>query len=194
MIRTSACIFFLLGGLPAGAGEPARQTDYRFEMTPFAGYRVGGTFEDETTDAEFELDNAGSFGLIVNMRETANTEWELMFSHQKTEINLDGGPGPATAIDINVDYLQIGGTYLGDGYRARPYLVATVGLAHLDPASAGLPSDTFFAFSIGGGWKLRPSERLGLRLEGRFYGTVIDADSKIFCVSGPAGAGCRGDP
>ena len=189
MVRCSLCLACLFIAVSSGAQEPAGKRGYRFEVTPFAGYRVGGTFEDETSGTRLELNDGGSFGLILNMRADANTEYELMFSHQDTEIDLGGTPG-GQAIDIDVDYLQVGGTYLGDGRMARPYMVATIGLAHLDPGSAGLPSDTFFAFSIGGGWKLRPRERIGLRLEGRFYGTVVDSDSKIFCTSGPSGLSC----
>jgi len=170
------------------AAKPNNKQQYRFEVTPFAGYRVGGTFEDEATGTKLELNENGSFGLILNMKEAANTEWELGYSHQSTDVDVGGTD--VTAIDMDVDYLQIGGTYIGDGELARPFLVATVGLAHFDPGVPEFPSDTFFAFSIGGGWKLRPAKRLGLRLEGRFYGTVIDSDSNIFCASGPNGSGC----
>jgi len=181
----------LIVAVPAAAhdeaAQPQNNRQYRFEVTPFAGYRVGGTFEDETTGAELDLDDNGSFGLILNMQEAANTEWELGYSHQSTEVDV-GDSGET--IDMDVDYLQIGGTYLGDGELARPFLVATVGLAHLDPRASEFSSDTFFAFSIGGGWKMRPARRLGLRVEGRFYGTVIDSDSDIFCTSGPEGSNC----
>jgi opacity protein-like surface antigen len=173
----------------AVAQAPDPKTVRGFEVTPFAGYRIGGTFQDEVTEDELELNDAGSFGLILNLRESPNTEWELMYSHQSTDIDIDGPTG-SMRIDMDLDYLQIGGTYLGGGRQARPYMVATLGLAHLDPGSEGLPSDTFFAFTIGGGWKVQPTQRIGLRLEGRFYGTVIDSDSKIFCGSGPSGAGC----
>lgn len=188
MTRSVTCLVCLLATFPAAGQAPDRASEHRFEVTPFAGYRMGGTFSDETTDAELELNNAGSFGLILNMREADNTEWELLYSHQDTDIDIGGAAGGS--VNMNVDYLQIGGTYLGEGRHARPYLAATIGLAHLDPAAAELPSDTFFAFSIGTGFKLRPHERLGLRLEGRLFGTVIDSDSKIFCVSGSSGSGC----
>lgn len=189
MFRYAIPLAGLFVVLQAAAQAPADAELSRFELTPFAGYRIGGTFSDEATDETLELNDSGAFGVIVNLRESPNTEWEVMYSHQDTAIDIDAAGGPA-AIDMTVDYLQIGGTYLGSGTRARPYMVATLGLAHLDPGAAGLPSDTFFAFTVGGGWKILSTERIGLRLEGRFYGTVIDSDSKIFCGSGPAGGGC----
>lgn len=36
---------------------------------------------------------------------------------------------------------------------------------------------------------LWPTERFGLRLEGRFFGSVIDSDTGVFCVSS-GGATC----
>ena len=76
-----------------------------------------------------------------------------------------------------------------DGDLARPFMVATLGAAHFSPGGKG-SSETYFAFSIGGGWKLWPTRRLGLRLEGRFYGSLLDSDSNIFCTSAPSNSGC----
>lgn len=168
---------------------PAAESPPRFEVTPFAGYRVGGTFSDNDTDVEIELDQGGGFGISLNVLAQANTQYEVSFSHQDTSFDV-GSPAPATSnLDVAVDYLQFGGTYLWDGRLARPYLVATVGLARLDPDDAALDAETYFAFSIGGGWKLWPTERFGLRLEGRFYGSFVDSDTKLFCVSS-GGATC----
>ena len=196
MFRCVLLVGAVLAAAPAMAdqaagdavAEPPPPTD-RFQLTPFAGYRTGGTFTDESTGEELELNNAAAFGLMLNWRESANTEWEIMYSHQGTDIDISGPTGPSS-IDIDVDYLQIGGTYLGGGATARPYMVATLGGARLDPGEAGLPSDIFFAFTIGGGLKVLATDRVGLRLEGRFYGTVIDSNSKIFCSSGSGGGQC----
>jgi hypothetical protein len=201
MNRSLVVFLILLASCPAAVladeggsnstpdGSKGQREERRFQLTPFAGYRIGGTFEDENTGEKLELNDAGAYGLMLNWRESFNTEWEIMFSHQGTDIDIDGPSGP-TSIDIDVDYLQIGGTYLGRGARTRPYMVATLGAARLDPGAPGLPSDIFFAFTIGGGMKVLATERFGLRLEGRFYGTVIDSNSKIFCGSGSGGAGC----
>ena len=99
---------------------------------------------------------------------------------------VDGGPDK---LDLDIDYFQLGGTYLWDGKRAQPFMVATLGAAHLNPDGSG-DSETYFAFSIGGGWRLFPAERFGLRVEGRFYGTVLDSDSDIFCRTGPENNQC----
>ncbi len=190
MKKLAVLVVGLLVGALAVAEEGAAKKIYRFEVTPFAGYRVGGTFEDELSETELDLDDAGSYGLVLNMRESANTEWELGYSHQRTNVDTAGLTNDGGKLNLDIDYLQIGGTYIGPSDLARPFLVATIGLAHFDPEVSALDSETYFAFSIGGGVKLWPANRFGLRLEGRFYGTVLDSESKIFCTSGSEGSGC----
>jgi hypothetical protein len=54
----------------------------------------------------------------------------------------------------------------------------------------GLNSETFWSFSIGAGLQIRPSDRLGIRLEARAWGTLIESDTTLFCLSGVQGASC----
>jgi hypothetical protein len=81
--------------------------------------------------------------------------------------------------------LQLGGTYLFDGEKAQPYLAATIGGTHIRTKSTTSQDDTFFSGSIGLGVKFMPSARIGIRLEARAYGTLIDSSSQIFCSTGP---------
>ena len=55
----------LLVLIPAGA-----QAERGFEITPFAGFRFGGSFEDNTTGTDFKVGESGSFGLILGLRDT----------------------------------------------------------------------------------------------------------------------------
>jgi len=180
MTRSLLLGICVLIALPAMGQE----RKYPFEVTPFVGYRIGGTFEDEDSDAEFELDESSSFGLVMNLRAEDNTQWELVYSHQNTDLDSSGLLSPSDPVlSMDVDYLQLGGTYLWEGDLARPFMVATMGLAHFDPEDSDFNSETYFSFSIGGGWKVFPTKRVGLRLEGRFYGSLIESDSNIFCES-----------
>ena len=163
-----------------------------FEITPYGAYSFGGTFNDSETGASVALKNSANAGLILNFRESANTQWEVLYSLQPAEADVTGITTTTSPLDIDVHYLQAGGTYQADGDRVRPYLAATVGAAHYDVKTEGFDSDTFFSFSIGTGLQLRPNDRLGLRLEARLFGTFLNSDSTLFCVSDPGGgtAGC----
>ena len=172
------------------AQDVAAEQGRRFELTPFIGYRVGGSFEDKDTGESIDLDENGSYGLIFNIVEKAHTQYEFSWSHQDTSVDLTDSGGNRAKLDLDIDLFQLGGTYLFDGNFARPYIVATLGAAHYRSKSGVSESDTYFAFSIGGGWKLWPTRRFGLRLEGKYYGTLVESNSNIFCGSSPNNAGC----
>lgn len=170
--------------VPAFAND--RQT--RFEITPFAAYRVGGSFNDADSEAELELAESNAWGLIVNGDVKSNTEWEVLYARQSTKVDASGITLPQPAFDIDVDYLHFGGTYLFDGERVRPFIAMTIGATRFDPDLSGSGARTFFSMSLGAGWKFRLAEHIGLRLEGRGYGTLIDNNSRLFCVSDGGGA------
>ncbi len=156
----------------------------RFELTPFAGYQFGGEFELANSDADLELDEAQSFGLIFNMDIDGEKQYEFYYSRQETELENEGLFLNEPVVDIDVEYLHVGGTLVFAGDSVRPYVVGTIGLSHFDPQASGLDSETFFSFSFGGGVKLFADKRIGMRLEGRLFSTLIDSDTEIFCRSG----------
>jgi opacity protein-like surface antigen len=163
-------------------------------VTPVVGYRMGGEISDDETDDEVELDDDSMFGVIVNLPYQsvggdAYTEWEFYYSRQS--VGVDKVPaGVDPSLDVDIDYFLLGGTYVGPGGIVRPYLAAEIGAARLSPDGDGYESDTVFAFSIGGGAQVLPANRVGLRLEGRVLGAVVDSDSALFCSSASGGASC----
>mgnify|MGYP000489452356 CR=1 FL=1 len=179
----------LLLAAPFSAAQ-TQADDYRFALTPYGGYRFGGEFQQVDTDATAELDDSPSFGLILSGRDSNNTNWEVLFSRQSTDVDTTDVPGVGPSTDLDMTFLQLGGTYEFDGDVARPFIAATFGGARFEPNADGLDDDTFWAFTFGTGLHFRPNERLGFRLEARAWGTVLDSDSKILCVSGPAVSNC----
>lgn len=180
---------------PAGAGALPR-----FELTPYGAYRFGGEFDAPSDDdpatpetPNFELHEGNAFGLIFNIRAaTVNTQWEILYAHQQTEVDtlpsFVGGP----RLGIDVDYLQFGGTYLFDEQSTStvPFIAMTVGFAHFDPAIQGTEGETYWSGSIGGGVQLRADKRIGVRLEARAFGSLIDSNSALFCTTGPEANRC----
>lgn len=161
------------------AQEPAA------EITAFGAYRFGGTFEEEATEAKYELNDSPSFGLILNLRHRDPTQWEILYSQQRTEAEFTGSTANDPVVDIDLHVLQLGGTYQFDGPVARPYLAFTLGGTHVRTSSAESRSDTFFSGSIGVGMKFLPTSRVGIRVEARAYGTLVDSSTDLFCSTGP---------
>jgi opacity protein-like surface antigen len=189
--QSALAILLAIVAAPAPAAEPG---EYRFSITPLVGYRMGGDFESDDTDAEVSLDDASAVGFIINapaeaIGDDAYTEWELYFSRQS--VGIEEAPFEVDpTLDVDISYLLLGGTYVGPGERVRPFMAAGIGAANLSPDASGYDSDTVFGFGIGGGAQVFATERIGLRLEVRALGAVLDSDSSIFCRSGPEGSAC----
>jgi len=182
-MQKSTIWWFLMCCL-AATPVAAQDKPSRFELTPFAGYQFGGEFDLVNSDTELELDGAPSFGLIFNVDIDADKQYEFFYSRQETELDNKGLFLNEPVFDLDVEYLHFGGTLAFAGDSVRPYIVSTIGLSRFDPQGSGLDSETFFSFSFGGGVKLFPDKRIGMRLEARFFSTLINSNSEIFCRSG----------
>jgi hypothetical protein len=181
----AAAALLLCLASPARAQEQREYND--FEFTPFVGYMAGGEFEDPTDSSDRDLDAGTDFGLIVN----AATDWwrhyEMLYARQSTE--LDG----VAPFDMDVEYLQFGGTVSYPDAEAKyviPYFGMTIGAARFSPDQAGLDDETKFALTMSTGLRIPITKHFGVRLDLRAFGTVLDSDSDIFCVSS-AGVTCR---
>ena len=145
------CVASLTLSVPALASD----SDTQFEITPFAAYRVGGTFDEAEGDGQLELGESNAWGLIVNGDVESNTEWEVLYTRQSTDIDSSAVTDPQGRFDIDVDYLHFGGTYLFDGERVRPFVALTIGATRFDPQLTGLDAGTYASMSLGAGWKFR---------------------------------------
>jgi hypothetical protein len=161
----------------------AQEQQLKFELTPFAAYRFGGSFDDDDTGDEFDLEDSNALGVIFNILANPNGQYEILYARQDTEVDTEGTAANQPFVDLDVEYLQFGGTYLFDGDKVRPFIAMTFGLSHFEPQFADLDSENYFSASFGGGIKFHATETLGVRLEGRVFTTFLDSDSSIFCSS-----------
>ena len=168
----------------------AQESPGQFELTPFAAYRGGGQFEDKEGLVDFDLQESNAWGLILNGTVEANTQWEVLYASQSTSVDMAGEIPDEPDFDMDVEYLHLGGTYLFDGDRVRPFIAATIGASRFEPQPSGFSSETFLSGSIGGGWKIGLGKYLALRVEARGYATLVDNDSRLFCESSDAGGVC----
>jgi opacity protein-like surface antigen len=158
-------------------------------ITPFTGYRFGGSFEDNTTGLDLDVDDGESFGLILGLQATQESDYELFYSFQKTELKGEGVLSGEPLFDLDIHYLHIGGTYLFPGERMRPFIGGGLGLTYFSPDGPGLDSEIDFSLSLGAGVTIPISKRVGLRFEGRGFLTGLPDNTDIFCVSS-GGAAC----
>ena len=159
--------------------------EHNTEFTLFGAYRFGGAFDVMDSDASYEAQDSPSLGLIWNHRHETNTQWEVFFSRQNTEVKLSDPALADPIVDVDLYTLQLGGTYLWEGDAIRPYLAATLGGTHIKADSGNGDSDTFISGSIGVGFKMQPGECFGFRFEARAHGVLMRDSTKLFCQTGP---------
>ena len=183
-------IVLLTYSSPSSAQEQTKTKPFQFEITPLAGYRMGGQFEEDDGSAELEIQDSNALGLVFNIRARENGQYEVLFGRQDTEVDTQGLFSGDPLVDMEISYYQFGGTYLFDGDKARPFIAMTFGVTNFDPQPSEYSSENYFSASFGGGVQLNSSERFGIRLEGRVYGTFLEDDSSIFCESIGGDASC----
>ncbi|HEY8537923.1 MAG TPA: outer membrane beta-barrel protein [Steroidobacteraceae bacterium] len=175
----------MLGSGVAAHSEEVEEPN-TFEITPFLGFMAGGGFEDPATGADRDVEDDTSFGIFLNLiADVPERQYELLYAKQSSVVE---GAAP---MDLDVQYLQIGGTiaYPQSRYVA-PYFGATIGAARFTPDLAGLDDETKLSFSVGGGIRFPITDHFGIRLDLRAFITVLEDDTKIFCVSDPPSAEC----
>lgn len=160
-----------------------------FELTPFVGYRWGGTiFGDQTFIFNEDVDVASSanFGLnlAIPLGDTG-MKIELMANRQSSELETESGlfePNDEIA-DIDVTYLHAGLQIpFATSRNATPYFIVSGGLANLDPQISGVSAENRFSASAGIGIKLPVNDNMAIRLEGRGYYTALEnQDDCAFC-------------
>lgn len=162
----------------------------KYEITPYVGWRTSDSLEEETTGATIDLKESRSFGLIVSMQQKPDTSYDFLFSRQTTV--LESANSLVNNTSLRFDYYHVGGTVVYDHDQLHPFVTGGLGATHISPATAAFSSETKFSLSIGGGLKFPMTRNVGLRLEVRGYGTVIDSGGSILCANGACFAKFRG--
>jgi hypothetical protein len=176
-----------------GAAAPARGAAPSFEITPLAGYRVGGAFHDTSIDANRDILEHSSFGLALDLARTPDTQWELTYSREDTRIEGATGAPASEPLDLRIEYLQLGGTYFWSETERKgvePYVVGGLGITRFSPARAGLDDRIEPSINVGVGLRVPLSKRIALRIEGRGYVTLLETDGSVFCRSNGGDAAC----
>lgn len=174
----------LLAALPARAEVPSP-----FQAALHAGYRVGGSLEDETTGDERDFDEGTSFALALELRYKPGDDrfYQLWYSRQESEV-----ADALASYDVDIEYLHLGGTIpIGDRERAQPYFAAGLGGTRFSSSEPGAKDKTRFSGSLAFGVAVPLAEHAAFRFEARGYVTAVDTDSAIFCRSDNGTGFCR---
>ncbi|HEU5162956.1 MAG TPA: outer membrane beta-barrel protein [Thermoanaerobaculia bacterium] len=156
------------------------------DVTAFAGYRWGGTIDDDGFYAEGEelsVADSGSVGAIVGFGLGPNLSLELSVSRQQSELESSFGIfDPETVLgDVDLTYYQAGVTFEW-GRDVRPFFGASLGAATIDPDIPETSSETRFAGSFSAGVKLHLSDHVGLRLDGKMLWIALEGEDDCYSL------------
>ena len=168
-------------------GCPASSDAQTVELTPFYGYRVGGEFFEIISGQPVDLDGTTAVGGVLNVKfDNTGMFVEALYTHQQARFTTAGGAFvPSADWRITVDHYMGGGTQeFRLGHRVRPFVTGLLGLTRY--AAEG-DDEIRFTIGVGGGVKLMPTPRFGLRLDGRVFATFADFDSEAFACATPRG-------
>ncbi len=177
---------------------PATAQTHKVELTPFVGYMFGG--EVNVWNGSMSVKDDMNYGLVLDFVLNRNTELEASYTRMDTELVYDEwqvGKRPIYTTSVNV--WQFGGQYrFNPTETVRPFISGTLGFTHysvgdqLDADAPQMSSETFFSMVFGGGVKIFPSERIGIRLAGHLYSTILSSGSGFWCGTGGCGVGLSG--
>jgi hypothetical protein len=162
---------------------PARALPQTVEIAPFGGYRFGGDFFELATNGRLDVDGAPALGALVNIEMWDGLWFEGFFTHQHAHVDARLDPfSPPVRVRADVDHWLAGGRQdVGNG-RVRPFLTGLIGLTRF---GAGGDNEIRFTAQGGGGLRLLPQHKVGVRLDARVYSTFVDVDARaIACGPG----------
>jgi len=175
----------LLALVIAFLGPASTLSAQSFEVSPFYGYRFGGSFVDLYTAQPFDLDGAPATGVAFDVRiyDDDDLLFEGLFTHQAADVMFGAGPErPAALWRVAADHWMVGVLQEYNVGRVRPFAAGLAGLTRYMAAG-----DNEFRLTLGGGGgvKIFPARRIGIRLDGRLFSTFIDGGSNtIACTPG----------
>jgi hypothetical protein len=162
----------LLHGARAEAGE--------VQLAPFAGFQFGGYLHSNVYPSAFSLKESPAFGATLDIPLDDTWRLEAFFSRQSTELRSRSVAAPD--FPQAIERYMVGVVEEFDSEtRWRFFGVALLGATRFVPGLNGVDSELRFAGALSLGTKFLASQRIGLRLEGRLFYTVVEAGDVVFC-------------
>jgi len=182
----------LAAAAPAGAQYVAIQS---FEVTPFIGARLGGTFDlqpDGLGLVEATLKDATSYGVSAGVRFDDFSLIEFRWTQATSALRV-GAPFAFLAAsigDVTLDQFHADFTrefVIPEVKGLRSFLTGSLGVTHLAAAQDGF---TRFSFGFGAGLKQFLGSRLAIRAEAQWLPIVFDPSVSGFACGTIQFGGC----
>jgi opacity protein-like surface antigen len=154
--------------------------DKRYEITPYAGYQWGGSFDTQggggVPAGTLSVNSSFAWGAVISFLARLGTALELTYLRQDTDLEFKQAVGGTTDLGgFATNYIQLGGRQeFGSGINLHPFVTASLGLAVLDPKEGNIDATTRFSWSVGGGAKyMLANGRTGIRTDVKLWVTPV---------------------
>jgi L-ascorbate metabolism protein UlaG (beta-lactamase superfamily) len=162
---------------------PAREVAaHRVEVLGFGGYQFGGGLDTEVGRIDISNGGAGGLtvGIVVRLRRPRRGGPQPPGRRAELEPLTVAAPDSAL-FDLDVHYVQFGGTVQKDYGSVSPFFGMTIGVSIFDPEPAGYSAETRFAGTLSGGAKAYLTPRIGIRGQLRVSASLFSSGTDIFC-------------
>ena len=181
--------------LPAAPARAQYVQIQSFEVTPFIGLRLGGTFDiqpDGPEQVEATLKDATSYGLSAGVRFDDLSLVEFRWTQSTSTLRFDApfaflgaSVGDVALNQFHADFTR---EFLVPEVKGlRSFLTGSLGLTHLGMAQDGF---TRFSFGFGGGLKQFLGSRLAIRAEAQWLPILVDPSIGGFACGTIQFGGC----
>ncbi len=161
---------------------------HRFEITPFGGYTwtFARDFYYGLDAGRVDIEDSGMWGIALdfNLPYKPGSQIELLYNRQDSKIQFQSLVYPqGIESDFAVEYWHVGGIYGIQRGQVMPFTMLTLGGTRY--ISEELDEDNWkFSIIFGLGAKVYASDRIGLRVQGRFPFSIFSSGGAVGCGSG----------
>jgi len=159
-----------------GVGNPGK-----LEILPFAGYRWGGTLETVNLVRKIDTQDNYSYGIGFGVTTPKYSEVELSWTHYQGDVDftLDNGTRGTGGVVKRDDIILSGTWYAYHNMSVLPYFTAGLGAAVFTSTNAS--SATKFTWDLGIGFRKDISDRVAIRLSGKWEPVWVTTGSGVWC-------------
>ncbi len=194
--RRTAVRLTLVAILAAAAPARAQYVEIQsFEVTPFVGARLGGSFSiqpDGAVPVESELNDAASFGFAAGVRFDDFSLVEFRWTRATSTLRfgapfafLGASVGDVTLNQFHADFTRE--FVIPEVKGLRSFLTGSLGVTHLSTAQ---DSFTRFSFGFGAGLKQFLGSRFAIRAEAQWLPILLEPSVRGFACGTIQFGGC----
>lgn len=157
------------------------------EITPTYGYQFGGKLQGVRGDFRIESDPAYGVNLDIGNDGMPIVITAFWLRQDSRGTYQEFGQREEYLWDVATEYFQLGATKEGGDGTFVPFGTFTLGATNFSPKTDDYSDELKFSATFGGGVKIFPSEKIGIRLHMRMLMPFQYGGGGLWCGTGGCG-------